>query len=299
MTLSNERVETAFRVLNKCAAELKPAGPWRWRCVMQNGTALPLIATVEESFLQLTGSPETQGKPMADFECALKANGTLAGGVRFALNGSGCPLHLRTDIALLDEAKLFDRVHWALRGFHLALKDTQCSESYEEYGRTPSGGLSAKSLGEMLCETAWLCTERGPCEFSVDLHQDALHPARITADAKGVMLTVDLVRCDPSGNAPGQALAVYLLTASSALRMARAYVADTDGVRRFGMQVGLPAEPVREELEHALAALSFATRMCAQEANVLLDPVAARCYLAVRGFSSIQESENAKENQHG
>lgn len=296
MTLSNENVETALRVLNKYSAELQSIGPWRWRCVVQNGAALPLMASLEEGFLQITAQPEAEHNSVGDMELALRINGALTGGVKFTLNANSRSLHLRTDIALVEEARFLNRVHWAIEGFHAGLGRLECCEPFEESSGVASTSSSAVRVGEILRDTSWSCTERGPGEFSVDLHQDAPHPARITANVHGVVLSVDMVRCDPVNDATKQALDIYLLTASSAMRMAHAHAAEVDGARTFGMQVSLPPDPATEEIEHALAALSLAHRMCAREANVLLDPAAARCYLAARGFPSISKSESEKEN---
>ena len=58
MKLADESVETVIRVLDKCSSELEPVGPWRWQCVVQNGTRMPLAASVEDGFLQLVGRPQ-------------------------------------------------------------------------------------------------------------------------------------------------------------------------------------------------------------------------------------------------
>jgi hypothetical protein len=68
--------------------------------------------------------------------------------------------------------------------------------------------------------------------------------------------------------------------------MARACAVEADGQTSFGVQVGLPAAPAMEEIDHALGALSIAHRICARETNVLLNDAAARCYLAARELST-------------
>ena len=109
------------------------------------------------------------------------------------------------------------------------------------------------------------------------------------------IFSVEMVRCNRAAEATRLALAVFLLTASSALRLARAHAVDDEGQQRFGFQVCLPPAPTTEELDHALAALSIAYRTCAREANVLLDDAAARCYLGVRDFRCTTNPENEKE----
>jgi hypothetical protein len=295
MTLSNDAVGTAFRALARCSAELRPAGPWRWQCVVQNASLRPLTASVEDGFLHLAAHLEARGGEAGDLDRALRANGMLLGGVKFALSPASRGLHLCTDIALLDEARLLERVHWALEGFHQAHGRLNGLDPDQGGAAARGAEVAGSRLAELLRETAWSCTERSPGEFAVDLHQDSLHPARIAASAHGVVLDVEMARCDTAAEAALRAMSIFLLTASGALRLVRAYAAGADKVRTFEMQVGLPAEPAPEELEHALAALSVAHQMCAREAKVLLDPAAARCYLAVRNFPLVEETQCEQE----
>jgi hypothetical protein len=78
--------------------------------------------------------------------------------------------------------------------------------------------------------------------------------------------------------------------------MARVCAVEADGQTSFGLQVGLPVAPAMEEIDHALAALSIAHRMCAREANVLLNDAAARCYLAARDVSTNHQPGYEEEN---
>jgi hypothetical protein len=111
----------------------------------------------------------------------------------------------------------------------------------------------------------------------------------------GLELSVELVRANAAAEMSRQALAVFLLTVSGALRMARGYAMAADGQESYGFQVCLPAAPAAEEIDHALAALSIAYRMCAREADVLLNDAAARCYLAARE-SSTNPHQHEEEN---
>ncbi len=296
MRLANESVATAIRVLDKCSAKMEPAGPWRWRCVVQNGAALPLSASLEEGFLQLAAPPEALHGTTRGLEHALLGNDTLAGGVKFALNAASRGLHLRTEIVLLEETQLLDRVHWALAGFHHGYHRLKSLDSPDDGMIAPTAGASGVRLGELLRETSWSCTERGPNDFSADLGADSAPPARITANEHGIAFRVELVRCNTAAELARQALAVFLLTASSALRLVRAHAVEGEGERRFGFEVCLPATPALEEIDHALAALSTAYRMCAREASVLLDQAAAQCYLDVRDIPLTHNAKNEKEN---
>jgi hypothetical protein len=316
MRFTNEAAANAFRVLDKCCAELEPAGPWRWRCLVQNGVRLPLSASLEEGFLQLAGRPVTMRKCPRALEQALLENGTLAGGVKFALDAQSRVLHLRTDIVLVDETQLLDRMQWALDGFHHGYRWLKSSDFYAGDGAsaapvsmpdvvaasTPAlldgpalPEETGASLGERLRETSWACTERSPGDFSAELAADSAPPARIRMSERGLVFSVELARF-AAAEASRRALAVFLLTASGALRMVRAHAAEADEQWSFGLQVFLPPAPAAEEIDHALAALSIAYRTCAREANVLLDEAAARCYLTARDVPTTYDQEPEKEN---
>lgn len=295
MRFANESAATAFRVLNKCSNELEPVGPWRWNCVVENGARLPISASLEEGFLQLACRPETMHRSAAALERALLKNNTLGGGVRLALNSSSSGLHLRSEIAVLEEEQLLDRFESALEGFHhgVELLKSLDSDSRGERKRAHHAA-AAINLGALLHESSWSCKERGPDEFSAELGAESAPPARIRTTENGLDLSVELIRSN-AAEASRQALAVFLLTVSSALRLARAYAA-ADGQHSFGFQVCLPAAPATEEIDHALAALSIAQRMCAREASVLLNEAAARYYLAARDYSTTNDYPHQEEN---
>lgn len=296
MRLANEAVATAFRVLDKCSTELESTGPWLWRCVVQNGTRLPLTAALEEGFLQLAGQPEALRRSARALERALLGNDTLAGGVKFALSAASRGLHVRAEIVLLEETQLLSRVQRAIAGFHHGYRRLKSLDFRDDGIVTRAAGATEASLGELLRETSWACTERGPHEFSAEIDADFAPPARITMAEHGVVFSVELVRCNTAAEVTRQALAVFLLTASSALRLVRAHAVEVDERRSFGFQVCLPAAPAAEEIDHALAALSTAYRMCAREANVLLDEAVARCYLSARDVPTTHDPEQGKEN---
>jgi len=293
MRFANESAATAYRVLDKCAGELEPAGPWRWRCAVQNGARLPIAASLEEGFLHLACQPEETRKCICTLERAIYGNRGLAGGVKLALgrlDKAGSGFQLTTDLVVLEEKQLLDRFRWALDGFHDGYRLLKFPDSGRNRGAVEAAACG-DGLGELLRESSWACTERGANDFSANLDADSAPPARIRMTESGVELSVELARWNAATEASRRALAVFLLTASGALRMARACAVDADGQTGFGLQVGLPAAPAVEEIDHALAALSIAHRMCAREANVLLNDAAARCYLAAREDSTNHQPE--------
>ncbi len=295
MRFANEASAIAFRVLNKCSRELEPDGPWRWRCAVKKG-ALPLIAaSLDEDFLHLECFPKEIRESACTVENAVLGNRTLAGGVKLAMGGANNALRLVTDIVVLEERQLFDRLQWAFEGFregHLLLKSPASRRERE----CASANVSEVGLGEMLREASWPSTERGLNNFTAELDANSAPPARIQMSNTGVMLSVDLVRADSMATTTRKALAVFLLMATAALRLVRAYAEQVDGEFVFGMQVNLPCVPAIEEVDHALAALSVAYRVCARETNVLLNEATARCYLAARNYSTTNEQQSEQEN---
>jgi hypothetical protein len=296
MRFANEVAATAFRVLDRCSAQIESAGPWQWRCAVQNGVRTPVCATLADGFLQLAGPANAIHDGSRTLEAALLANDSLAGGARFALDVHGLGLHVRTDVVMLEEALLVDRIRWALVGLGQGSSALRPSDHHDHATITQAASAAEVNLDELLRETAWQCTERGMDEFVVELDAVSAPPARIKRNESGIAISVELIRSNVMTEPSQQALAIFLLTAGSTLRLVRAYAAGVDDQRSFGFQVSLAASAVAEEIDHALAALSIAHRMCAREANVLLDEAAARCYMAVRDLPTNHNHEQHKEN---
>ncbi len=295
MNLAGDAAAIASRVLNKFSSQMEPEGPWQWKCVVQNGTRLQISAAFEDGFLQLACRRKTSRQSACTLERALQRNKTLTGGVKLALDAFSTGLHLRTDILVLDEKQLLSRLEWALKGFHDGNRLPNSSGAHDDrsISQTADSGVS---LGDLLRETSWLCTERGPNEFSANLDANSAATAIIRMNRYAVELNLELVRSSAAAEANRLAIAVFLLTASSALRLARAFAVEADGNVTLGLQVSLFATPTSEEIEHALAALSIAHRMCARETNVLLDNAAARYYLATREIPFTDNHQPIKEN---
>lgn len=279
MMLTNaSAATTAIRVLHQCSTKLEPVGPWRWGCVVQNGACQSLTVTLGEGLLELTGQTEVYGATAPALEEALRTNRTLPGGVRFALESGH--LHRRAELLLREGAPILAHLRWTLAGFH-----PEPFEPHNEYPDLPNLGPQL-GLAELLRDTPWACTEREPNIFAVDLGSSVATLATICTQSCGLVLSAELALGAPATQAASQALTLFLLSANSAVRLARAYRLDEEGQQRFGFQVCLPPAPTAEELEEGLAALSVAHRSCAREAKVLVDDAAARCYLFVRAAQS-------------
>jgi hypothetical protein len=248
MKFSNESAATAYRVLNKCAQEMESAGAWRLRCAMQNGMRLNIAAAMEEGFLQLVCHPDAIRKSALALEDAMLCNKTLAGGVKLAMNSSNSGFHLRTDIVIAEERQLLDRLEWALEGFHDGNRLLLSSEVLDKPTR-PQTAPDA-DLDERLRESSWLCTKRGPNNYSVELDAQAAPPAVIRINESNLDLSVELLRCGAPSDASRHALALFLLTATSALRMVRAYAAQAEDQECFGLQVSLRSSAAAAADEH-------------------------------------------------
>lgn len=276
---------SALRVLNKCSVEIRQENPWRWRLMVQNGTRLPLEAWLDESFLQLATHPESAGRSLAELERALMGNAALPGGAGLVLHACGNRLQLRAEIPLPvntnpQDEFLLRRMKWALDGFHHGFGLLNSLDSQRDRVAPAPSASPHAALAELLRESQWKCEERGPNDFAAALDSDSEPVAKIRVTEHGLSLSVEMGRADEGVSR--SALAVFLLTTGSTLRMARAYAVETDGAWGFGFRVCLPPGPEPEEIHHALAALSIAHRSAARETRVLLDQAAARCYLAVR-----------------
>jgi hypothetical protein len=296
MTFASETAAATFRVLDRCFETVKQDGPWRWQCVAQNGARLPMEASLAEGFLHLACSAGATRACTSSLERALFGNDLLAGGVKFALDAKSRRLDMRGDIAVVDEAQLHRRIQCALDGFHHGVQILKPVESDEVPVAEHDAEGSVAGVAELLRESAWTCTERGPGDLSVELDAESLPPARIRAAGGGLVVNVEIARLNAATGAARQSLAVFLLTATGALRLVRAYGVQREEQEVFGLQVGMPSAPVMEEIDHSLAALSFAYRVCAREASLLLNEAAARCYLAARDFSPNYPDTEEKEN---
>ena len=221
-------------------------------------------------------------------------NKTLAGGVKLAMNSSISGLHLRTDIVIVEEQAIA-RAAGVGAGRLSRWKSLLLSSDLLNEQAKPQTAADA-DLDELLRESPWPCTKRGPKNYSVELDAQAAPPAGIRINGSNLELSVELLRCVAPANASRHALALFLLTATSALRMVRAYAAQAEYQECFGLQVSLPSSAASAEIDHALAALSIAYRMCAREAAVLLQAAAADHYLAARDHSTTDNHQTEKEN---
>jgi hypothetical protein len=256
---------------------------------VQNGTLHSIESRFDEGFLELVSHPETTKRNAQELERALVGNGFLPGGAGLALDAVSSCLHIRADIALsleagFDEEHLLKRVKWALDGFHHGLDFLKSFDAQVVAQMPPSDAGSDSGLAELLGESSWKCEARGPNDFSASLDAETEPPAKIRMSEHGLLLSVELGRVESAAVSAREAIAVFLLTAGGALRMARACALKKDDGWSFGFNVCLPSAPTPQEIDHGLAALSIAHQSAARETRALLDEPTARRYLAARAI---------------
>lgn len=295
MRLANDKAAIALTMLNKCCDDVEPAGPWRWRCSMQNGTRVTSVATFSGDFLRLATCVPSLVRTPQSIERALMSNAQLRGGVRIALHRDRKEFLLSADMAVLTESQVAARISSAMDGFHDALSALEAGISAPPQPEANPATKPASKLASLLEETRWQHHVREEGDYAVTLDAASSPPARITACAHELSASVELVRVGHDSTCVRQALANYLLSACSTMRMVRATMACASAQRCYQLEARLPADPESEELDHTLGALSIAYRGCAGESTVLLNEAAARCYLAVH-HKSIQKQQTREEN---
>ena len=198
----------------------------------------------------------------------------------------GNDLHLHCDLPLVDDEQLRNSFERALNGFHeggAALRAANEGSSSVCDTTNPDG------LKDLLNKVAWPHSERGTNDFSAELDAEGARPASLRLSDRDLEANVELFRSKAPSTAVRRALAAFLLSASGALCMVRAYSESAGDQELYGFQVSLSKAPAPEEVQDALAALSIAHRICAREANVLLTETAAQQYLAARCFSTANQ----------
>ncbi len=296
MKPANHAAEVALAMLDRCCDEVEPVRPWSWQCAFQNGTRLPLSASYADGFLRLAAGPAMAPVTASALDRAIRWNAALTGGIKIAIDAARRAFALCADLVVLDEAQLLARLRWALDGFHDGLSAFATDDSLDAAIPSRPAPAPASELPELLGATPWEFAERDAGACSVALDAESAPPARVWMDADGISLSVELARASAVSAAQLRALGLFLLTVTGALRLVRAGAVESDGQTVFTLAARLPQAPAPEELDHALASLSVAYRLCARESCVLLDEAAAACYLAVRRQPMTCQSLDRKEN---
>ena len=295
MQLVSTTAGIVLHVLRQCCHEVQQNGPWHWQCSMRTGRALSIEASLGDGFLHLSCRAERIAPQTHALEQALRANRTLRGGVKLALGSSDRDLHMRADLPVVDEKRLRNTFERAVIGFQCEANALGEHNAPPEGGACSSGETSPDGLKELLSEASWPYTQRAANDFSAELEAESARPACLRMNERDLEANVELFRSRTPTNAVRRALATFLLSASGALCLVRAYSQPAEGEELYGLQVSLTKAPAPEEVQDALGALSIAYRMCAREGNVLLTDAAAQCYIAARRILAVNQPGDEEE----
>jgi hypothetical protein len=261
---------------------------------------LAVSARLADSFL-LFDAPAPAVCALAHAPLWLRWNLSLPGNAKIVLAPSPWCVRLRAEIVVDEDADLEARLGESLRGLQAACQLLAQVGPGAEAVPPPDSSVgslaSSPRLFALLRELGRTFTERSAQVASVDL------PVRggscrvlLEEDAGGLRVAAEFLRIpSPDGQCP-LAVAVLLLSAGGALRLARSFAAHAGDELACGFEVRFDGETTAAELEHGLEALAVAAWTCKEEAPCLLDHAAAESYLALRNLPPTLAKE---ESHHG
>jgi hypothetical protein len=219
----------------------------------------------------------------------LEANALLDAGCTFAL-GPGGLASVQAEARLAagaDPVELAERACAGIEAAFALLVRLEAGERVERAARAEAGTIALDlDLAALAAAAGWPFTARSAARLAVPLDLPGVFlQAGVEARAGGaVEAAVELARLEPGLPAASrEAIAHLLLAASGVVRLARAVVEEETGDRQaVGFEVELDRRPGAAELDHALASLSVAARLCGREVRALMDETVAGLYLAAR-----------------
>jgi len=282
--------------------------PARWKFALRNGVEISGVAYYDDDWLSLTTSPIARAPGERDDGAfhLLTLNGLLPGGTKFARLGDGTTLATLGELSLALEVDLARRVKEACAGFKVATRahalvfdggaarpkpeDLACICDNLTANRVPAADddgrrWDAPAMVQLCAEAGWQGTERGDDRVVVELDVPGSFRQAVLSGAGtagGLRVATHLDACPATAADPSRlALGVLLLRMCGIVRMVRAAVDVTAAriVPRF--EVCFDSAPRAVEVARALAALSIACRVAADEAEaVQRDERLARIYMA-------------------
>lgn len=233
----------------------------------------PIIARQDAPWLVMTAPAPDDVSLLA----LLGWNAALPGRTKFALSADGAP-QIRAEIPIDEDAGPLILEAW--RGFETALALLR-GEECQPHGDTPHA-VSQEALTLLCAEAEWPCTARGDGTCVVELEcPGAFMQASLLPLGDGLRIFVPLANIADSSAESVSAMSVLLLSAASAMRMARPVCESADGKVSPRLEVVFSAAPAAAQIAHALSGLSVACQFCAQEVQALQDPNVAREFLAL------------------
>ncbi len=295
-------------VCSGVAAALRRSSPFirelaegQWDLVLPGLAPSPVTARLADSFLLFDVSAPA-ALELAHALRWLRWNSSLSGNAKIVLAANPWRVRLRAELALDDDADLGARVSVSLLGLQAAcrlLSQDDAGVEAAQPSRDSSARPSASSprVFSLLRELGRNFTERSAQIASVDLPgRGGSSRVLLEESSAGLRASTDFVSIpSPDGQCP-LAVAVLLLSAGGALRLARPFAAHAGDELACGFEVRFDGETTAAELEHGLEALAVAAWTCKEEALCLLDHAAAESYLALRNLPPTFAKE---ESHHG
>lgn len=288
-------------VLSACGARsVKPLGTNRWQLSFVNEKTVSVLVVADEEWLTLEVQMPATRKCQVSLDQlgrCLEWNGTLPGGVRFALlPHDRCP-RIQTEFPLEQGVCSVEILRLAGLGLTTAFHRFM---DHVETGDPDRLGLAAKKtetvvnscdcdLEEMCVSAGWKCTGRPSERLAVELETpgDTTY-AIVERRGQGVAASVELTHSESLGQKSHHAEALMLLTTCGLVRMIRATAfKKADERMTLGYEVVMTPIPTAGQFSQGLAALSVACHLCGhQETEAMMEESLAERYLTVRGWSS-------------
>jgi hypothetical protein len=273
--LFNARFSLAAAALAPNSLKLDAVGKSSWRFLPRAAAHCSMSAALEDNWLVLAAYDALGLFADAEPWTLLRCNAKLSGFSKFALLPDG-RVQLRAELPLLEDADLTGRIREICEGLEsaFALYDLSGPDGAPE---RPAGTTDPKQL---CAEAGWPFIERGPEKLLVEIESPGcFRQAAMVSSARGVQLSCELVSFGSLDAESREAIAIFLLSASGVVRLARAAIAD-DVAR---LEVAFAARPCASEISSALESLSVGCSLCGEEIKTLQDKAIARHFLALRG----------------
>jgi hypothetical protein len=284
-----ERREALGGLLERAAPRVKSSGPESWRLSLANGSRLSAEARLEGPWLSLE-APLRSRRRARDPRELLGANARLEGGVRFSLPGGGRSVSLRADLPLSPSEGLEARLRAGLRG----LLEGAAFWRFRKRGTGEALPAEPQDSDECgpgladLCEEAgWGSRglEGGARRVDLDSQRGVYHADIRAVAGGGASAAAELARLPSPGPSSRLAVAVLLLAAGGAVRLARPALRESVEETVAVAEVSLIPPLRAEALDRALGALSTLGWLCGPELAALAAPALADAYLEARGWS--------------
>ena len=284
--------------LRECGGQVRTVAASRWEFELQGEVPLRVTAWLDKEWLRLCAplSPRSASRPAPETLYQMLAYNAHLAAAKFTLADDPVLPCVSADVLTGEEggelgtrvARVCDSFHKAARAFARGPLREGCCNQAE---RTPEAEELSEELSPelaALCKgTGWPMAQRAAdcLVFELDVAGSFYQAVARSSGANGLRLAVDLGGEPELDGARRRALSVVLLHAAHCVRMARPTVRTLDGMTAYGWEVVLDHVGSVRDVEHALAALSVACRLCGREVLALeQDDCLARSYLALRGW---------------